>query len=708
MNFGREKRLLLGATALLVALPLPLTDSLDWPSLVLFVAVTGAFLYRAASGTERWLSDRTLNILGLVYLPLLLLDLAAWARTQPVRPILHLILFGVAAKLWSLRREKDKWQAWIGIFFLFLAAMATSTHPSVIAYLLAFLGLSVVLLLRFVHLHVLATYTARRQGAIALGARGPLLVLALATILLAVPLFALLPRVRSPFVVGPGGLQSGPSDARMGYSDEMTLDRIGQMRNNPEVAVRIAFDGLHPNPQALRLRGAVFEEWEGRTWRPAPGHRLLRSVGPPTEPLTLVDGREVGTARLALEPLRSTHLILPVETVAIEPLATRITVSDGGAVMLPTVPERAIEYRVRLGPAPTSAALPPDALDAESAVLDVARVSPEMAQLAAEWAGVGTPEERAARIEQHFHVDFAYSLEDLGRGGERALEEFLLRSRRGHCEYFASAMVLLLRSQGIPARLVTGFYGAEWSRWEAGWVVRQSNAHAWVEAWIPGRGWTIYDPTPPAGRPSAAPTSLAATLRQAWEAAVYRWDRWVISYDFDDQVGALGSLRSWWSELLRRFGSETPTPQPAPGSADPSAPGGEAAPGEGPPTRSWRLVVGLVLLLALLGPLLFLRRRAWTVADAYRALREVVAAVGLPVVGSMAPLALERLIAQRLPTAAPAAGRVIRLYVREVYAGHAAAPADVAALREAVAEVERAARRHRRTRRRTARAARAA
>lgn len=108
MNFAREKRLLLGWAALVVALPLPLTDTLDWPSLVLFLLAVSLFLRHARTGSERWLSNRVLNVLGLVYLPLLLLDLAAFARTQPVRPILHLTLFGVAAKLWSLKREKDK------------------------------------------------------------------------------------------------------------------------------------------------------------------------------------------------------------------------------------------------------------------------------------------------------------------------------------------------------------------------------------------------------------------------------------------------------------------------------------------------------------------------------------------------------------------------------------------------------------------------
>jgi hypothetical protein len=96
---------------------------LEWPVLVLFELAVVAFLMRAARGAEsataaedsgRWLGNRRLNLLGLAYLPLLVLDVATTGRVQMLRPILHLALFAVAAKLWSLREEKQKWQTWLG------------------------------------------------------------------------------------------------------------------------------------------------------------------------------------------------------------------------------------------------------------------------------------------------------------------------------------------------------------------------------------------------------------------------------------------------------------------------------------------------------------------------------------------------------------------------------------------------------------------
>jgi len=702
VTFAREKRLLLGWAALGVAAPLPLTQALDVASFVVFAITVALFLRRAAGGSERWLSNRALNLLGLAYLPLLVLDIAAIGRIQPVRPILHLTLFGVAAKLWSLTREKDKWHAWIGVFFLFLASMATSTHPTIVVYLLAFVVLTVLLLARFVHLHVLSAFAGRRAGAPRLGLARVVLAMVLATAALAAPLFALLPRVRSPFVVGPGVLGAGPSESRMGFSDELTLDLIGRLRANPEIALRVTLEGRTPPPPAMRLKAAVYEAWEGRTWRPAPGSRALRRQEPEEDFFRLRPGTEVGRARIALEPIRSPHLVVPVEAFGLDAPSIRLTLSDGGAVSLSGLPGKVFEYEALLAAAPGSAAIAPGQGEPGPGPLSTDGVTSRMAALAAEWAGEGSAAERAARIERRFHTDFAYTTELVGRTGASPIETFLFSDRRGHCEYFASAMVLLLRAQGIPARLVSGFYGAEWSPWDGAWVVRQSNAHAWVEAWLPDRGWTVFDPTPPAGLPTASGRDLLASIRLAWDAVVNRWDRWVISYDFDDQVGVIGGFRAWWSELFRRLARGD---EPRASGEAPSGPAGaEAAPD--PTARAakgrWPWFAGGALGLLLLGAAgwLLLRRRAWDPAIAYAELRRQLAAAELPVLESTPPLALARLVERRLPAAAVPTTRVVESYVRTTFAGRAASRAEVERLRDDLAAVDAAVRAARRRPRR--------
>ena len=696
MTFAREKRLLLGAAALLVAWPLPLNDVLEWPALALFVLAVGWALRRSWLGAENWLSNRALNLLGLAYLPLLVLDVALLGRAQMVRPVLHLTLFGVGAKLWSLSRERDKWQAWIGIFFLFLAAMATSVHPAVVVYLAAFVALTVAILVRFVYLHILSSFGHRDAEPPGLPLGRFVAGAAAATLLVAVPLFAVLPRVKSPYILtgAPGGPAQNPT---AGFSDEMSLDLIDRIRGNRQVAMRLELAGRYPPPDRLRLKAATYDRWEGRTWRRSRGVRTLRR-DTVEGVFRLSPARPTATARIFLEPLRITSLPVPVETIAVDADVPMLELDRGGGLFLKGMPGEVFEYRVRLGAEPFSAA-PAPAVDGDLA-LDPGGISERMRVLARQWAGEGDAATRARRIEERLLRDYGYTVEFIGRGGVAPLEHFLFEARRGHCEYFASSMVLLLRAEGIPARLVTGFYGAEFSWWDKGWVVRQSNAHAWVEAYLPERGWAPFDPTPPAGRPSTSPESVWLSVRQAYEAMLFRWDRYVLSYDFYDQVGIAAELRSLWDRLRRALaGRDEPPPASAPVSE--SAAGPEPERGDAGAPRWLAPAVALfALLAALLGVALARRRTEWTAIAAYARLRAALTGAGVPTPPSLAPLALAGVARRRLPGAAPAVDRLLDAYLAESFAGRALDAQALAGARTDLEAVEAAVRDLRRRRRR--------
>lgn len=168
------------------------------------------------------------------------------------------------------------------------------------------------------------------------------------------------------------------------------------------------------------------------------------------------------------------------------------------------------------------------------------------------------------RIRRHFLTDFVYTLDPPKAAGD-PVAHFLLRSKAGHCEYFASAAALMLTARGIPARLVTGSYGAEAGFFSNALVVRGGNLHAWVEANITGAGFAVLDPTPPSGIPSNL------TRRSLWErlAGVGReveffYDRRILGFDSLDQAqafdaarqklgGAAESLMSWTSSVKGLF-----------------------------------------------------------------------------------------------------------------------------------------------------------
>lgn len=140
--------------------------------------------------------------------------------------------------------------------------------------------------------------------------------------------------------------------------------------------------------------------------------------------------------------------------------------------------------------------------------------------------------------------------------GEDPIEMFLTRTRRGHCEYFASAMVAMCHSVGLDARLVGGYLATEFNESDGEYTVRESNAHAWAEVRLaPGR-WQTYDPSPPdvIAQIHQPPTGIIARLRQWYEAINFTWGSAVVSFDDRKQQQLVGRTDEW-RKLFDRFTS---------------------------------------------------------------------------------------------------------------------------------------------------------
>jgi hypothetical protein len=695
VSFGRQKRLLVGWLALLAPVPLPFSDVVGWPVLGLYMLGVVLFLRRARRDPPAWLPLWAMNVLGLAYLPVLGADLLVLHRGHLVAPVLHLGLFALLVKLFAMVRERDKWQTTIGIFFIFLAAMGTSVHPTIALYLAAFLVLGLVLLMRFAFFHVLADFSRDDPGLAALPLRSLVAGSTVCILLLAVPLFAMLPRLRSPYVVGRGN-GTGMVQEAAGFSDAVTLDSIDQIRTSRAVVMRVQFEsgGVRPEAdQETRWKAASYDRYQEGRWRRAPplgpmrrlqGGRFVLAAGVPERWL-----------HVWLKPLGSRSLPVPVETLQLEPRVAGIEMDQGGAVSLPFNPLEMREYRVGVGSRPVLLGVTP--AGAADSALDDSGITPRIAALAARVAGTGGAAERAERLERHLSESYAYTLDLGGRSpGDNPIESFLFRYKSGQCEYFASALVLMLRSQGIPARLVTGFLGGEYNRFEGYLVVRDSNAHAWVEGYLGGReGWQVLDPTPPAGRPVEIASGFELLVRQAWDFVQFRWDRYVLTYGFYDQLAVFAELRSRWQRLLAIF-------EPPRETARAAAPADAAAAGEaGRAARSapepalrrllrspWTAAVAALAALAAAG-LLGRRLRAPLDATlAYRRIRRRLARAGLRISPALAPLALQNLAAKSFPAAAAATARVVGLYLRESFGGRRLAEPELAALRAALLEVE--------------------
>ncbi len=150
----------------------------------------------------------------------------------------------------------------------------------------------------------------------------------------------------------------------------------------------------------------------------------------------------------------------------------------------------------------------------------------------------------ARAIERQLQTNYGYTLE-MKAGGPDPLADFLFNVRAGHCEYFSSAMAVMLRTRGIAARVVNGFLSGEYNDAAGAYTVRQSDAHSWVEVYFPETdSWVTFDPTPAAGRTAPERTGLAAYLGKYTEAFELLWFQYVVGYDKQEQRSLAASMNN--------------------------------------------------------------------------------------------------------------------------------------------------------------------
>jgi len=694
MKFGQQKRLLLCGLALLAPLPLPFNEVIGWPALLVFLLVVGLFAWRISDGVGAPLPSWAMNLLGLAYLPILFLDFVVLWQGRLLRPLLHLALFALAVKLFGMKREKDKWHILLLTFFVFVGAMGSSVHPAVVFYLMAFLGLAILVLARFAAFHVLSSYGLSGSAKRSIPMRGFILGSVGLTMIGAIPLFVLLPRLGSPYVVGPGG-STGEMMSSVGLMEQISLDVIGRIRTSRAVAMRVSYETPPPENHEMRFRAGVYSDFRVKGW--ARGRREITTLRPERDGFFHVaEGQPRAWMTIWLEPTLSSWLVMPVEAVAVDVRTLVMQRDETGLVTARTPASRTLDYRVGMA-AESRLQLARD-LDPEPpwvAPEDLQGITPRITRLAEEVAGTGPPLEQARRIEAFLAREYGYTLDLVGRQSDHPVEDFLFRWRRGHCEYFASSMVLLLRSQGVPARLVAGFLGGEYSPFEGYYVVRQSDAHAWVEAYLPGDGWQIFDPTPAAGRPLARSAGWSHLFAQAYDYMIFRWDRYVLTYGFFDQVGMTRRLLNWWSEWWRsRSSQEEPAAKPRSARRDPEE--RDSVETEGGPELTGIEILPLVLLAILGGWWIWRHRPAFSAVRAYRQLRGTVERQdSLAVSNLWPPMRLADHIAATRPPASVPARRVIELYLRESFGGQELDEDErrelQAALREAVQNLRKTA-----------------
>jgi hypothetical protein len=342
-----------------------------------------------------------------------------------------------------------------------------------------------------------------------------------------------------------------------GFSDHVTLGEIGEFKTSSRPVMHIAIFG-NQSMGSAKWRGEVLSDFDGRVWsrsRTDAGARDARTL---TGHINLgIHAGPQRSYRVEFSDLESRTLFFAGTPEIIEELpAGSRQESETGCFRLRQPPPPGFRYDVAAvleePPEITPPLTPPPVLSMsrrEAYTQLPEQIDPRIPQLA-QFMTVGAASDlgRARELEKRLRQDYGYTLQLPQREVKDPLADFLFTRRKGHCEYFASAMAVMLRTLKIPARLATGFQNGVYNPISDLWLVRASDAHSWVEAWIPGHGWTTFDPTP--ADLSSRPFTLFSQAGLYLDAAETFWRQWVVGYDPNRQ----GTLADRIEQTARRMG----------------------------------------------------------------------------------------------------------------------------------------------------------
>jgi transglutaminase-like putative cysteine protease len=558
------------------------TAKLDGISLTL---VAGALLlrgYHLFRGRIAIIPERWTNLLTLLYFAFYTVDYLFLSQGF-VSATVHLVLFIMVIKVFSVQRDRDLLYLAVLSFLMVLAAAVLTVDT---VFLFTFFLFMLTAMSTFVSMEMRRSERETRIIAVSPPSENKFNrslyvvagLLAISTIAISVVIFFVLPRMPMG-----GYLQSlgSQTDFVAGFSENVSLGGIGriQQSNTPVMHVQVLHGVLPPD---TKWRGIALSNFDGRRWsNPArdiaavrPMHNVpvdLWGLRFNNTPIYSIVHRETLGYRVIMEPVGSSIFFLASTPLRVKGPYNEITISTGGSV---TKNDGSGAIDVYEGEADTT---DPVALVRNSNSQDYApglkisylglppRLDPRISILAKTiTASANSNYARAKAIEGYLRKNLNYTLELPGDEAD-PLAHFLFERKRGHCEYFASSMAIMLRTLGMPARVVNGFRGGQYNDLNRTYIIRGRDAHSWVEVFFPEYGWVTFDPTPSA--PLEPGSDISARLALYMDALHEMWREWIINYDFSRQArlgteitsGAnhlQGTIHVWYmrkyAQILRR------------------------------------------------------------------------------------------------------------------------------------------------------------
>lgn len=517
------------------------------------------------------LSRSTWNVLLLMAFAGFLADWL-WISMDLLPAGIHFLILLMVSKLFTLRERKDFLHLYAISLLELLSAAALTTELWYAAVFAVFLLTTIWTLLLY-HLRnetedLAAVRPASGTAANPVHRPGPLTSrffwttngIAAGAFCLTLAIFFLTPRIGAGFFNKIRVEQIRTT----GFSEQVDLGAMGAIKLDQTIVMRVEFPEHQeslPPVERLYFRGAAFDVYNGRSWSKRSASRRL--VGHTPDSLftlsadTSPRGRQIGLRQdILIEALDTTTLFGVSFMQSIKGAFDFLRADELGALSLLYIPTTRFQYSAWSFPdqvqdeerTTQTVSYPQEIADQ---YLQLPELSPRVGALARQvTAQAHTPYERIVAVEGHLRSAYQYSL-DVGTAAPvNPVEEFLFTRKTGYCEHYATAMVMMVRRLGMPARLVTGFLPGEWNGFGRYYTIRQRDAHAWVEVYFPRSGWVTFDPTP--SLPATTSNQLWAGAGRVIDSIRLKWDRFIIQYSLRDQIKMAQGMREQGEKVRGR------------------------------------------------------------------------------------------------------------------------------------------------------------
>jgi transglutaminase-like putative cysteine protease len=661
--------------ALRIATYLLVADAVAALFIAGLVGSLGLGLIGAALALAWWRGGLSRSIAGLDRILVLAVAAAAtihlvYVAASPLDGFVSLLLLLVLLRLFTARSLGDLRDAGLLSFFMLVASASVAFGIGLLFAFAGFLALGTWMLM--LH-HVVSESERAEQDPATPGLFRLSLAGSLAAVLITASLFFIIPRV------GQASLPIRAELRRMitGFTSQVELGAIGEIETDTTVVMRVSLPDTTLTPaerSGLRWRGLALDLFDGRGWTASrPERRALRAIPPGVVRVGVLRGRgRILTQEIFLEPIGTDVIFAAPRVLSVQLAAPGLLADDTGGLSVPAPSARlhyTVESELEQRPGEGTDIRPLDPVS-RARYLKLPPLPERIPALARQLtAGSGDGRETARRLTDFLTRNFRYSLTQARTAGVDPLEDFLFVRRSGNCEYFATALAIMLRTVGVPSRVVNGFQRGEWNPYGEYFAVRLSDAHSWVEAYVEGAGWLTFDASPRDETGGSAWGPLALYL----DTFRLRWYRYVVNWSLKDQIDVASAIR----QTARTWRPDWPSPGEWTGARAP-------------------VLLGVVLVAAVVawrlrrsGPVgrRALARRA--VPDFYRRALRLLARRGIRPAGPETAREFSARVRAAAPAWAGALDTITRAYERARFDTARLVPEDLAAIDRSLAILRR-------------------